>query len=72
MSVQEYLDKKNLTYRDLSDAIGASQSNTRFWAMRVTTPGLYYAMKVYEYTKGKVTYKDMLSLVDKDKYEKGN
>ena len=69
MSLQEFLDKKNLTYKDLSDEIGASQSNVRFWALRVTTPGLFYAMKVNEYTRGKVAYRDMLSLVDRDKYE---
>jgi len=70
MTLLEYVQTKKINHNDLATAIGVTRPNVRLWVMRVTTPGLYHALRIKDYTKGKVLLHELLSLVDGDRYDK--
>lgn len=61
MKLREWMTKKGITQRGLSDAIGVTEVMINRWINRRGYPSLISVLKIEKFTKGEVTKTDLMS-----------
>ena len=61
MELKEYIEKNNLTERELALLIGISQQHVNRLIRKIANPSLPLAKKIKEATGGEVTIEEMLN-----------
>lgn len=59
MDLREFLFRKNMSRRELSDVLGVCYQSVCNWYRGKTSPNLAQAKKIMEYSKGLITLEDL-------------
>lgn len=68
MTLDEYLDKYGIQKSEFAEKLGKSAANFTCLVRRSTTPNLITALAIYDLTSGEVTYREMLSFYDANRF----
>ena len=61
MKLKEYLDKNMIVYKRFSDALGIPYSTLHHILRTNSEPSLRNAIAIHKFTKGEVSFEDLLS-----------
>lgn len=68
MTIAEFIEKKEYTFKEFSEAIGVSVGIVRLWDCRAAAPRLKHALRISKLSKGKVKMTEMLTLKDQGEF----
>lgn len=64
MTLKEYMSKKKISISAMARAMGVARSTLYNYIDRSTTPSLAHALIMYQVCSGRVSLKEMLSVVE--------
>lgn len=66
MNLKEYLEKKQITYRECADGLGIHLHSLKNIVYGKRKPGLGLALRIEEFTNGEVSPRDLIDDVNKN------